>query len=83
LQEAVKQAMKEATAKEREWAAELDKEQFNKIKEYADKTGKLKIYKLNEKQKEAWKKAMSKIYPKFYDKDKIGKDLIEAAINTK
>ena len=83
LQEDVKQAIKEATEKEREWAAELDKEQFNKIKEYADKTGKLKIYKLNEKQKEAWKKAMSKIYPKFYDKDKIGKDLIEAAINTK
>jgi len=83
LQEAVKQAMKEATAKEREWAAELDKEQFNKIKEYADKTAKLKIYKLNDKQREAWKSAMSKIYPEFYDKDKIGKDLIEAAINTK
>ena len=83
LQADVKQAMKEATAKEREWAAELDKEQFNKIKEYADKTGKLKIYKLNDKQKEAWKNAMTKIYPEFYDKDKIGKDLIEAAINTK
>jgi C4-dicarboxylate-binding protein DctP len=75
--------MKEATQKEREWAAELDKEQFNKIKEYADKTGKLKIYHLNDEQKKAWKDVMSKIYPKFYDKDKIGKDLIEAALNTK
>jgi len=83
LQDAVKQAMKEATQKEREYAAELDKEQFNKIKEYADKTGKLKIYHLNDEQKAAWKKVMSTIYPKFYDKDKIGKDLIEAAINTK
>ena len=83
LQEAVKQAMKEATAKEREWAAELDKEQFNKIQEYAKKTGKLKIYHLNDEQKKAWKEVMSKIYPKFYDKDKIGKDLIEAALNTK
>jgi len=83
LQEAVKQAMKEATAKEREYAAELDKEQFNKIKEYADKTGKLKIHTLTEEQKKAWKEAMSKVYPKFYDEKKIGKDLIEAAINTK
>ncbi|NPA28414.1 MAG: DctP family TRAP transporter solute-binding subunit, partial [Epsilonproteobacteria bacterium] len=83
LQEAVVQAMKEATAKERELAAQLDKEQFEKIKEYADKTGKLKIYELNEEQRKAWKEAMSKIYPKFYDEDKIGKDLIEAAINTK
>jgi C4-dicarboxylate-binding protein DctP len=83
LQEAVKQAMKEATAKEREYAAELDKEQFNKIKEYANKSGKLKIYNLNDEQKKAWKSAMEKIYPEFYDKNKIGKDLIEAAINTK
>jgi len=83
LQEAVKQAMKEATAKEREYAAQLDKEQFNKIKEYAEKTKKLEIFTLNDKQKKAWYDAMSKIYPEFYDKDKIGKDLIEASINTK
>ena len=83
LQEAVKQAMKEATAKERELAKKLDKEQFAKIEEYAKKTGKLKIDKLNQEQIAAWKKVMSSIYPKFYDKDKIGKDLIEAAINTK
>jgi len=83
LQAAVKQAMKEATAKERELAAKLDKEQLGKIEEYAKKTGKLKIYTLNEKQKKAWYDVMSKIYPKFYDKDKIGKDLIDAAINAK
>jgi C4-dicarboxylate-binding protein DctP len=83
LQANVKQAMKEATAKEREYAQELDKEQFEKIKEYAKKTGKLEIFTLTPEQKEAWRKAVSVIYPKFYDKNKIGKDLIEGAINTK
>jgi len=83
LQEAVKQAMKEATAKEREYAAALDKEQLDKIKEYAKKSGKLTIHELDDKQKEAWRKVMSTIYPEFYDNNKIGKDLIEAAINTK
>ena len=83
LQGAVKQAMKEATAKEREYAAQLDKEQFNKIKEYADKTKKLEIFTLNDKQKKAWRDVMGKIYPEFYDDSKIGKSLIEATINTK
>lgn len=83
LQEAVKQAMKEATAKEREYAAQLDKEQLAKIKEYADKTKKLQIFTLNDKQKAAWKKVMSTIYPQFYDNSVIGKDLIEAAKNAK
>ncbi len=83
LQEAVKQAMKEATAKEREYAAQLDKEQLDKIKEYAQKTKKLEIFNLNDEQKAAWKKAMSTIYPEFYDDKVIGKDLIEAAQNTK
>jgi len=79
----VKQAMKEATAKERELAKELNKSQFAKIKEYADKTGKLKIYHLTKEQIQAWRDAVSPIYSQFYDKKKIGKDLIEGAINTK
>jgi len=79
----VKQAMKEATAKERELAVELDKSQFAKIKEYADKTGKLQITVLTPEQRAEWKKVMSTIYPKFYDDKVIGKDLIEAAQNTK
>ena len=83
LQAAVKQAMKEATEKERQYAKELDKSQLAKIEEYAKKSGKLKIYTLNDKQKEAWRKVMSSIYPEFYDNGKIGKDLIEAAIGTK
>jgi len=79
LKAAVKQAMKEATAKERQWAVELDKSQFAKIKEYADKTKKLEITVLTPDQRAEWKKVMSTIYPKFYDPKVIGKDLIEAA----
>ena len=83
LQANVKQAMKEATAKNREYAEEKNTNQFNLIKEYAKKTGKLKIHTLNESQIQAWRDAVSPIYSKFYDKKKIGKDLIIGAQNTK
>jgi C4-dicarboxylate-binding protein DctP len=83
LQANVKQAMKEATAKEREWAVELDKSQFAEIEKYAKETGKLEITVLTPEQRDEWRKVMSTIYPKFYDDKVIGKDLIEAAINTK
>jgi C4-dicarboxylate-binding protein DctP len=83
LQANVKQAMKEATAKEREFAQELDQSQLALIKEYAQKTGDLKIYELTAEQKEAWRNAVSKIYPEFYSDRKIGKDLIEKTIATK
>jgi len=76
LQKAVIQAMNDATEKEREYAAELNDSQFKKIEEYAKKTGKLKIIKLTPAQREEWKKAVSKIYPEFYDDKLIGKDLI-------
>jgi len=83
LKEAVKQAMKEATALERKLSKELNESQFEKIKEYAKKTGKLKIHYLTKEQIAAWREAVSKIYPQFYSNKKIGKDLIEATINTK
>ena len=83
LKAAVKQAMKEATAEERRLAVELDKSQFAKIKEYADKTKKLEITVLTPEQRAEWKKVMSTIYPKFYDPKLIGKDLIDAAQNVK
>jgi C4-dicarboxylate-binding protein DctP len=79
----VKQAMKEATAKERILANQLNESQFAKIKDYAKRTGKLKIHYLTKEQITAWRKAVSPIYPQFYDNKKIGKDLIQAAINTK
>ncbi|HIP29263.1 MAG TPA: DctP family TRAP transporter solute-binding subunit [Sulfurospirillum arcachonense] len=83
LQKNVVQAMNDATVKEREYAQELNDSQFALIKEYADKTGKLKIHTLSPAQVQAWRDAVSPIYSKFYDKKKIGKDLIEATINTK
>ena len=83
LQEAVKQAMKEATQKERIWAKELNEEHLKKIKEYAQKTKKLEIHELTKEQREKWRSVVSKIYPEFYDNTKIGKDLIEKTILTK
>ncbi len=62
---------------------DLNTKQFNLIKDYADKTGKLKIHNLSAEQIQVWRDAVSPIYSKFYDKKKIGKDLIEATINTK
>ena len=83
LQANVTQAINEATEKERQYAAELNDSQFELIKEYAKKTGKLEINELTPEQKEAWRNAVSKIYPEFYSDRKIGKDLIEKTIATK
>ena len=83
LQANVTQAMNEATEKERQYAAELNDSQFELIKEYAKKTGKLEINELTAEQKEAWRNAVSKIYPEFYSDRKIGKELIEKTIATK
>jgi C4-dicarboxylate-binding protein DctP len=82
LQAAVTQAMKEATDKEREFADDLNTKQFNEIKEYAKKTGKLEIITLTPEQRDAWAKAVSKIYPEFYSKRSIGEDLIKETLAT-
>jgi len=78
LKAVIKQAMKEATEKERVWAKELNDSQFAKIKAYAQKSGKLQIIHLTKLQRKAWVKKLRSIYPKFYGM--IGKDLIEKAI---
>jgi len=83
LQRNVTQAMNEATNKEREFAQELNDSQLAKIKEYAEKTGKLSIYNLTPEQKNAWREKISTIYPEFYSDRKIGQDLIEKTIATK
>ncbi|WP_417327641.1 hypothetical protein [Halarcobacter sp.] len=46
------------------------------------KTGKLEIINLNDEQKDAWRNAVSKIYPEFYDANSIGEDLIKGALAT-
>ncbi len=74
----VKEAIKEATAKERVWAKELNNEQLNEIKAYAKKTGKLEIDYLTPQQRALWVKKLRAIYPEFYST--IGKNLIEEAI---
>ncbi len=83
LQANVKQAMNEATVKEREFAEDLNVKQLNLIKEYAQKTGKLEIFELTPDQRAQWQAAVSKIYPEFYDNAIIGEDLIKASLNTK
>ena len=83
LQKDVVQAMNEATEVNRKEADKKNIAQFNKIKEYAKKTGKLKIHYLTKAQIQDWRDAVSTIYSKFYDNKKIGKDLIQEAINTK
>ena len=83
LQANVTQAMNEATQKEREYAQELNDSQLAAIKAYATKTGNLTIHNLTAEQKEAWRNAVSKIYPEFYSDKTIGKDLIEKTIATK
>jgi C4-dicarboxylate-binding protein DctP len=75
--------MNEATDKERQYAQELNDSQFAKIQEYAKKTGRLEIHNLSEAQIDQWRQAVSKIYPEFYSKKKIGEDLIKAALATK
>jgi C4-dicarboxylate-binding protein DctP len=69
--------IREATKKEREWAAKLDDEYFEKIKSY----GKIKIYTLTPEEKKIWKTKLMSIYPQFYSV--IGKEYIDAALNTK
>ena len=83
LQENVAQAMNEATEEERRLAQKLNDSQFAKIQDYAKKTGRLEIHNLSATQVDAWRQAVSKIYPQFYSDKKIGKDLINAAIATK
>ncbi|MFA6740944.1 MAG: DctP family TRAP transporter solute-binding subunit [Arcobacteraceae bacterium] len=81
LQDNISQAMKEATALEREESAIEDAKIMEELKTYAKNTNKLQIIELTPEQKQQWKKAMSSVYPKFYDV--IGEDLIKKAIDTK
>ncbi|QKF78393.1 DctP family TRAP transporter solute-binding subunit [Arcobacter defluvii] len=81
LQEKVSQAMKEATELERKESAVEDAKIMDELRKYSKETGKLEIIELTPEQKQEWKKAMSVVYPKFYDV--IGEDLIKKAIDTK
>ncbi len=81
LQANVAQAMKEATELERKESAVEDAKIMEELTKYSKETGKLQIVELTPEQKEQWKKAMSVVYPQFYDV--IGEDLIKKTIDTK
>ena len=81
LQANVSQAMKEATEFERKESAIEDEKIMEALRTYAKDSNKLEIIELSADQKDQWKKAMSVVYPQFYDV--IGEDLIKKAINTK
>lgn len=80
MKDVVKQALDEATIYEREESQKEEKILFENLEKYAQETGKLTIYTLDDAQKEQWKEVMQAIYPKFYDL--ISKDLIEQTIQT-
>jgi len=78
LKSIIKQAVKDATIKERIWAKELNKKQLEKIKKYAKNTKKLKIYYLTPKEQKLWKERLKSIYPKFYST--FSKSLIDKIV---
>lgn len=81
LQANVSQAMKEATVLERKESALEDAKIMEELTKYSKETNKLQIIELTPEQKQQWRKAMSVVYPQFYDV--IGEDLIKKAIDTK
>lgn len=81
LQDKVSQAMKEATELERKETSIEDEKIMADLVKYSKETGKLQIIELTPEQKQQWQKAMSVVYPQFYDV--IGEDLIKKTIETK
>ena len=67
VQQTIGKIMKDVTALEREKAMELDKEQGQLIRDYAKKSGRLKIYDLTPAQNAALQKAMKPVHDKFSD----------------
>ena len=73
LQKNVKQAIKEATEKERIYAGDFEIIQLTKIKH----AGTIEITELSKEQINQWREAVKDIYKQFYDKNKIGRILIQ------
>ncbi|MGD9367504.1 MAG: DctP family TRAP transporter solute-binding subunit [Desulfobacteraceae bacterium] len=66
-QQVITKTLKDITALEREKAIELDKKQGQLIRDYAKKSGKLKIYELTPAQTAALQKTMKPVHDKFSD----------------
>lgn len=69
------QAVKEATAYERQLVAQDDEVTLEKLEMYAKTSDHFKIHTLSAEQKEVWQKRMEAIYPQFYTV--IGESLIQ------
>ena len=67
VQKTISKILTEVTALERQKAIELDKEQAGLIRDYAKKSGRLKIFDLTSKQTKALQKAMKPVHDKFSD----------------
>jgi C4-dicarboxylate-binding protein DctP len=67
VQKTISKIMTEVTALERQKAIELDKEQSQLIRDYAKKSGRLKIYDLTPEQTAELQKAMKPVHDKFSD----------------
>lgn len=76
-QKIFKDAVKEATKYETKLADDLNAQSFEKLKS----SGRMEIYTLTEADRQAFVKTMKPVFDKY--QDKIGKDLIEAAMNSK
>lgn len=75
LKPMILQAVKEATAYERQLVAQDDEETLAKLEMYAKTSSHFTIHTLNAEQKEVWQKTMEAIYPQFYGV--IGEALIQ------
>jgi len=80
IKNAIIRAMNEATIQERFETKKLEDFHLKKIKLYAKKNGKFSIINsLSDEQKLQWYSIVKEIYPKYYNKDKIGYKLITKA----
>jgi C4-dicarboxylate-binding protein DctP len=76
LENALVIAMEESTLRERQANSKENADILKSLQKYALDTNKIKINGLLYKETKKWKKVFIKVYEKFYDKNKIGKDLI-------
>jgi C4-dicarboxylate-binding protein DctP len=67
VQKTISKTLTDVTVLERKKAVELDKEQGQLIRDYAKKSGKLRIYDLTPAQTAALQKAMKPVHDKFAD----------------
>ena len=81
LQNDIKKASDEATAYERKLAKNMEKIYLAKLEKYAQSHSNFHILKLNQNERNIWKRELSAIYPKFYPQ--IGLKLIDEVEKTR